>query len=379
MSDASFAVIDVDSHVTEVPDLWTSRLPKSWGDDVPHLWFDEDAQLDRWKVGSTPLTPVGYFAATRHQYPDYPSSLSEADPGSYDPKVRIERLDEFGIEAQVLYPNIIGFNSYVFAQLPRERSIACVQAYNDHMSEFAATSPKRFVPIAMLPFWDVEATCREIERVAGMGYKGVLFAAHWERLDLPPIEDEIWHPVLATAQEAGVSLNTHIGFQRGEIVFKADRTRDRLPMVAQAVNTGLANASAVARFVGNGICHKYPDLKFVSVESGFNYLPWVLDSMDWHFKNLNVGHQYPDMELPSTYFHRQVYATFWFEQLNTESAVEFQDNIMFETDYPHPTSLMANEVSIRPLDFVEGSIKKLPPEVAKKVLHDNAAKLYGLA
>jgi hypothetical protein len=27
-------IIDADTHFTELPDLWTSRLPKSWGEDA---------------------------------------------------------------------------------------------------------------------------------------------------------------------------------------------------------------------------------------------------------------------------------------------------------------------------------------------------------
>jgi hypothetical protein len=30
-------VHDVDSHVSEPPDLWTRRMAKKWGDEIPHL------------------------------------------------------------------------------------------------------------------------------------------------------------------------------------------------------------------------------------------------------------------------------------------------------------------------------------------------------
>ncbi len=29
--------IDVDTHLTEPPDVWTSRVSKKWGDQVPHV------------------------------------------------------------------------------------------------------------------------------------------------------------------------------------------------------------------------------------------------------------------------------------------------------------------------------------------------------
>jgi len=30
-------VVDVDTHLTEPPDLWTSRVSSKWGDAVPHV------------------------------------------------------------------------------------------------------------------------------------------------------------------------------------------------------------------------------------------------------------------------------------------------------------------------------------------------------
>ena len=32
-----FPVIDVDTHLTEPPDVWTSRVSSKWGDAVPHI------------------------------------------------------------------------------------------------------------------------------------------------------------------------------------------------------------------------------------------------------------------------------------------------------------------------------------------------------
>ena len=32
-----YPVIDVDTHVSEPPDVWTSRVSGKWGDRVPHV------------------------------------------------------------------------------------------------------------------------------------------------------------------------------------------------------------------------------------------------------------------------------------------------------------------------------------------------------
>src|SRR5687768_4699724 len=104
-------VVDSDSHVTEPPDLWTSRLPEEWGDLIPHTFYDERRAETRWRVGSKRLTGVAMFAMAgwREFPPSNPKSLEDADPAAWHPGERLKRLDEYGLYAQVLYPNLLGF------------------------------------------------------------------------------------------------------------------------------------------------------------------------------------------------------------------------------------------------------------------------------
>jgi predicted TIM-barrel fold metal-dependent hydrolase len=87
--------------------------------------------------------------------------------------------------------------------------------------------------------------------------------------------------------------------------------------------------------------------------------------------------------LPSEYFKRQVYACFWFEQKSAIKAIEAigADNILYETDFPHPTSMSPgpNSVAIYPKDFIEEHLAPLPEADLRKVLQTNSAKLYKMA
>ena len=57
----------------------------------------------------------------------------------------------------MLYPNVAGFGAgKVLAIGDRELMLACVQAYNDFLTEYASADPRRFVPIVALPFWDMD-------------------------------------------------------------------------------------------------------------------------------------------------------------------------------------------------------------------------------
>jgi predicted TIM-barrel fold metal-dependent hydrolase len=81
--------------------------------------------------------------------------------------------------------------------------------------------------------------------------------------------------------------------------------------------------------------------------------------------------------LPSEYFKTNLYATFWFESNRNKlpDLIEAvgEDNILFETDFPHPTCLYPN-----PLQAVEAKMAGLPDEVRRKILGENARKLYRL-
>src|SRR5262249_39920349 len=125
---------------------------------------------------------------------------------------RLGRMDEHGIWAQVLYPNLLGFEAASFMELEHNVATACVHAYNEFIMEFASCDRRRLVPVLMLPLWDLEASRRELDDGIAAGFRAMLFGGHLERVGLPSIGDPHWNPLLARAQEAGVSVNFHVGF-----------------------------------------------------------------------------------------------------------------------------------------------------------------------
>ena len=75
--------------------------------------------------------------------------------------------------------------------------------------------------------------------------------------------------------------------------------------------------------------------------------------------------------LPSEYFKRQVYACFWFEREIALKTIDLlPDNVLYETDFPHPTSMSPGPASIAdvPKDFIERNLSSLPRETLQKIL-----------
>ena len=82
-------------------------------------------------------------------------------------------------------------------------------------------------------------------------------------------------------------------------------------------------------------------------------------------------------KLPSEYFRSNWYATFWFEehQGDVQGLLDKvgDDRVLFETDFPHPTCLYPS-----PLETVADKMSTLRPETRRRVMGENAARLYRL-
>ena len=378
-------VIDVDAHILEPPDLWTGRLSERWGDERPRVVTDPQSGNQRWLVSGKFISGVAHHAPAewREYYPSRPPTFEDATRGAWDPSARLEWMDRHGIWAQVLYPNLLGFHAWAFLLLDEKLRLDCVRAFNDFQSEFCARDPERLVPLTYLPWWDLDASMAELSRCREMGHRGINFGWQFEKLGLPPLRSDHWDPLLGAAQDLEMSINFHIGFNNAteEEIQRGFNLQETLDMAKNSVMFLTSNVACVAELIMGRICHRFPRLRFVSVESGFGYIPYLIDALDWQFMNNGVSRAHPEMLLPSEYFRRQIYATFWFEKNLVNQIHLMPDNVMFETDYPHPTSLSPGEKSFAPSprDAILTNLADLPEDTLRKVLHDNAAKVYDLS
>ena len=379
-----YKVIDVDSHLTEPPDVWTARVSSKWGDLIPHV-VRKDGE-DRWMVGNDTIFTPGFvsMAGFDGTFPAHPKTFDDIPAACFDAQARLDHLDQEGIYAQVLYPNVGGFGSQTFLRLKEPKlMLECVCAYNDFLSDWSALDRDRLIPVMALPFWDLDASLAELQRAALNGHKAVLFPSQPHDFDAPALSDKHWDPLWRAAEEAELPISFHIGGQslgsvakdRGNIGTKANFARI-------SSLSFMENSKGLAELVFGGICHRFPELNFVSVESGAGWIPSLIETFDWQWRNTGVREEHPEYDLlPSEYFQRQIYACFWFETQIMGKAIElYPDNILYETDFPHPTSMSPGPATPaeHPRDYADGLLSSLPAEVIGKILHDNAAKVYHL-
>ena len=381
-----YRVIDVDTHLTEPPDTWTRSFAASQHDKVPHI--ERVDGVDVWMVNGERIGAPGYYSMAGWDgiMPlSTPRTFDDIAPSMYDPAARLALMDTEGIDAQILYPNVGGFGNGYFLRLgDRELVAQCVRAYNDFLTDWCSVDPQRLVAITAIPFWDLDLAIAEIDRCLALGPRAINFCNQPADYGQPPLAHTHWDPIWSRVQEAGVPVNFHVGGGSMGTQFEDTAGMGWMTNFAKVSSLiFLDNMRSVADLIFGGICHRFPDLEFVSVESGVGWIPGALETFDWQWKNGGVRDEHPEYDLlPSEYFQRQIYGCFWFEDQVARNAIElYPDNILFETDYPHPTCQHPGPrtAAMRPRDYAERVFADLDPTTVVKVLSGTAARLYGLS
>jgi len=375
-------IIDVDAHITEPPDLWTRNAPAAFADRVPRVIEVDGATM--WSVDGVIIGRALGSSVVRRDGVKVPGfgfmqwtgdDIAEA---SYDMEARLAVLDELGIWAQVLYPNVAGFGAQKFGEIddPELRRL-CATLYNDAMVEIQEESGGRLIPMALMPWWDVDASIAEVERAAANGLRGVNMCSDPHARGAPDLGERAWDPFWSACAEHDLPVNFHIGASDTSLTWFGTSPwpsqDDERKLAIGSAMMYLSNARILANLVFSGVLERFPTVKFVSVESGIGWIPFFLESLDYQLHESAPSVVESLSMLPSEYFRRQLYGCFWFEANALRPVIDAlgPEHILFETDYPHPTCLYPE-----PLAWVERALEGFDDTTVRRLLQDNAADLY---
>jgi predicted TIM-barrel fold metal-dependent hydrolase len=393
-------VIDADTHFTEPGDLWTSRAPKAFKDRVPRVVMrkgtfnmgsgealNEDGESPAWVVDdSTVLGPAGGYGVVNAQnekvrgidFMDW--SINDISPAATFLEPRLAAMDATGIWGQIVYPNLAGFGGQAFnAVKDLQLRNLCATLYNDAMAEIQEQSNGRIMGMALLPWWDLDATIAEVERIHGLGLKGVNTNADPQDQQMPDLGNEFWEPLWEACASLGLPVNFHIGSSLTQSSWYGTASWPSLDLERKLALGStvlyLNNARIIGNIIYSGILERHPTLKIVSSESGVGWIPFALDALDYQVTE-TAPHALDTLSMkPSDYFRRQIYACFWFEGEGLIESVRRLgfDKCMFETDFPHPTCLYPD-----PLTKMAEVLEAVDFESRRKLLSGNAAVAYNV-
>ncbi len=331
-------LISADSHVMEPPDLWVKRVPARFQDVAPR--FPEH------KLG------VGF----------------QARPGGQDPHERIKEMKTDTVSAEVLYPTL-GLTLFGLDDAALQE--ACFRAYNDWLIGYCQVSLDRLIGVPCISVYNIKHALEELKRCKEAGLKG---ATIWQapHPDLPLYSNH-YDPFWDAAQEMDMPVSLHI--LTGHSYSKSPEKRTGVEHFRGSVNLKMMDvANALFDIIFYGVLKRHPKLKFVIVENEIGWLPFYLQQWDYYYRRFREQNKPPIDEDPSTYFSRQVYATFFNDNVGGRSLAWWgENNCMWSNDFPHANSTWPNSRKV-----IERDLGHLPVEKRTKLLSANAGKLYGL-
>ncbi|MFT3966206.1 MAG: amidohydrolase family protein [Sphingobium sp.] len=376
-------IVDCDTHFTEPPDLWTANAPAGMKDKMPHVKRVNGA--DRWFVGDRDFGSIGGNVIGKDHnkllgklaYQTY----DEISPGSYDVKPRLAEMDAMGVWAQICYQNggITQPGSLVALNDERQ-AITITEIFNTACADRMKASGGRINCMGTLPYWDKDVMNREMRRIVDLGVKGIVMPDRPERLSegfLGPDGqvNPFWEEVFDICNETGIPLNFHVNaaLDVGSAIWDHMGFDQRLPVHSMLLC--IATSATMSNFMVTGLLDRYPKLKIGLIESGIGWVPFVLEAMEHQLDEFRTTENRKLKMRPKEYFKQHFWVTFWFEDHAPKHMLDAigVDRLLFETDFPHPTSLYPG-VQNKLADVMGGH----DYAVRKQILETNARNLWNL-
>ena len=361
-------VIDVDTHLVEPHDLWLKRAPVAMKDRMPQVKVHDGVRswvVDGDKVLLKGAIPASTVKVDGSKWPGLEfinHQFEEVHPASYSARERVQMMDATGVSAQILYPNILGFGGQNAVKVDDALRLACVQIFNDAMGEFQAESGQRIFPMALLPWWDVKLAVKEIERAKKMGLRGININSDPQTFTtsdgskLADFSSAYWNPMWEACEALDMPINFHIGASEESADWIGAQGWPGLHRDLRSALGGamlfINNGRVMGNLILSGLLDRFTKLKFVSVESGIGWVPFLLEAIDWEYQEVAINNGKLQRR-PSEYFASNFYACFWFERRDLSRQIKAvgADNVLFETDFPHP-------VCLYPIDNIDNAMER---------------------
>ncbi|HEY3116067.1 MAG TPA: amidohydrolase family protein [Chloroflexota bacterium] len=350
-------VIDCDSHFFP-KDVFDDVDPR-FGERAPRIWWDA--------LGRAALTyPEREARMSHHQRHMLPNLFQWANqrPGFWEPEIRVQLLDQLGIDLQVLVPSNESFHYDVDPEL----ALSVCQSYNNAISRVLQQFPGRFIGLAHVPMQAPLLAVREAERaITELGLHAVttFTTVAGRNLDEP----DLW-PVYAKLQELNVPLILHPS-RSGTLLGLERLTKYHLDNSLGFLYEGTL---AISSLITGGVLDVFPRLRVALMETGCGYLPTLMDRLQEVYDAEGVDklikkrpHEYLDQ------FWVAANVSTERETLGYVTQRYGADRIMMAIDFPHGLG-GAGESCID--DVVANSL--LTQAQKDRIMGLNAAELFNI-
>lgn len=377
-------IIDADHHFMEPSDVYRAHLPaarrelaiyaeedeKGW----PWLCFRGQRLhlLDHHEPGN--VKAVG--EARRRQRDGARAVPPETRPDACDPAARLGTLDQNGVDAAIVFPNLgLGWEHALHDDL--EAQLANLAAYNTWVREWLPDGRGRLFPVAQLSLRDLDWCERELALCARAGVRAAMVAA--QPVDGKALAHPDFDRAWAAFQHHGVSVQFHVSNIRLPL-HPAWYALDPEPgnKLLDTTFLYLAPAVATTSLIVHGVLERFPGLRVGITELSAGWVPGFLLHLDGaaaYYENQN-GRPLAELSMrPSDYFRRQVRVNaFPLEGAAQLMTMTGENVFMWGSDYPHAEGMPAPSFAA----YERVQPRELAPAERASLAGGNAAFLLGL-
>ncbi|AZG45423.1 amidohydrolase family protein [Gordonia insulae] len=375
-------IVSVDDHLVEHPKVWQDRLPAKYREQGPRIIEVDDKHL--WSYDGAVFPTIGLNAVAgkpKEEWGMDPVRYEDMIPGCYEPNARVKDMDLDGVQAALCFPSFPGFGGGTFVRAQdKELALLCVKAWNDfYIDEWCATAPDRYVPMSILPVWDIEATVAEAKRTIAKGSRTVSFPDNPIPMGLPSLHSDHWDPLWAVLSESGVVVSQHFG--SGSFV-PGFSFSSMAPVAGQMAMPDAPFAVAITLFSSNlmwttvdwlfsGKLQQFPDLQISLAEGGVGWIPYILERADFvwdrhrYYQNIDFDAR------PSDLFRKHFWGCFIDDEHGLKNRHEIGiDRLTLEIDFPHSDSNWPNSRK-RAAEV----LRDVPDDECSLIVEENARRM----
>ena len=390
MSATGYPIYDADNHLYEKEDCFTRHLDKAiareaitWvevkgqkrlavcgtiTDYIPNPTFEVVAvpgSLVSWHRG---INPEG--KTIREIFLD--GGLEPCRPEFKDRDRRLEIMDEQGLHATLIHGTLVN----AIEQRTKHRADLLhptLHAYNQWMEEdWGFHHQERIFSVPMISLVDVDEGCRELEWCLERGARAVairpapVFGYPSPRSPGKPEFDPFW----ARVAEAGIFVVLHVtdsGYSN--YCAEWDAGPETQPFIPSPFRSMVMRDrpiyDAVANLISDGVFHRHPRVRVVSIENGSEWVEPLLAKMEKTYKQLPMLFH----EAPIETFRRHVWVVPEYgEKMRWLADTIGIDHLLFGSDFPHAEGYAV------PLDWVE-ELEGFDADETRKVMSSNLQAL----
>ncbi len=365
-------LISTDDHICEPPNMFDNQLSGKLLASAPKNLTDKNGN-NYWTYQGTVRPLIGLNAVVGRPFEEYgmePTSFDQLRKGCYDVHARIDDMNVNGIAASMCFGNSIGFDGQTFHKAPDKKlALRHMQAWNDwHYDEWCMAYPGRFIPMAILPTWNIDATVAEINRCGKKGFRTVVINENPTVQGLPSIHNDYWNPVFKAIVDNDITIACHIGSGN-----PAPHASMETPIEAWISTMPLSVSQGLADWLQLEELHQYPTLRIAIAEGSIGWVPYFMERADFsNWRHKAWTHSRFQNIKPSELVRRHFLHCFISDQYGLDNLNKVgEDNVAYEVDYPHSDAVWPEAP-----EHLYAQCKHLTDAQIDKITHLNAIRHF---